>query len=280
MWKQLSDELQTAAGKAARNLVHVGGPGIPGRTALAWSDGLAVTLARQARDGEAVPVVLPNSNPATATVQAWDARTGLTLLAVPGLAAPSWSHGGLPSLGSLLLTVAFASPQGAETRLDLVRFVGGGSDWGRGVTLQALLQTDGGAFPGFTGAAVINAEGSLVGFVAENSPGNSGFVVAVADLKAQVEKLQASGSPRPVWLGVSTRPGGQGLVLVSVESGSPADRAGWKGGDLLVQLAGTALREPDDLVRVLAGLEAGVEASAKLLRDGALLDLPVTPGAR
>lgn len=281
MWKQFSEELQAAVERAAPRLAHVGGPGVPGRTALVWADGVLVTLARQAREGESVPVVLPGGKAAEATVRAWDPRTGLVLLSVPGLAAPAWNLAGLPRAGALVLTVAFASPQGVEARLDLVRFVGGASDWARGVSLQALLQTDGGAFPGFTGGAVVDEQGSLVGFVAENRSGNGGFVIPSADLAAQVEKLLTSGTPRPAWLGVSTRPaGGQGLSLVAVEPASPAEQAGWRAGDLLVLLSGTPLREPQDLVQVLAGLEPGSSVPARLLREGALIDLPVTPGAR
>lgn len=280
MWKQLSDEIQAIVGASTPRLAHVGGAGIPGRTALIWADGVLVTLARQAQDGETVPVVV-EGRPTEATVRAWDPRTGLTLLSVPDVVARPWAQAALPGTGALVLTVAYPSPQGVEARLDLVRFVGGASEWGRGVSLQALLQTDGGAFPGFTGGAVVDEQGGLVGFVADNRSGNGGFVIPAADLAALVEKLLVSGSPRPAWLGVSTRPGGgQGLALVAVEPDSPAQRAGWRAGDLLVLLAGRPLREPQDLLQLLAGLEAGSEIPARLLRDGALVDLPVIAGAR
>lgn len=281
MWKQLSEELQSAAAQASGSLLYVGGQGIPGRTALVWSDGLAVTLARQAAEGESVPVVLPGGAEAVATVRAWDPRTGLTLLAVPGLKASGWKPAPLPAVGSLVLTVAFPSPQGVEARLDVVRFSGGGSDWGRGVTLDALIQTDGLAHPGFAAAAVVDSEGRLVGFVAENRSGNGGFVVAAGDLTRLVGQLVSSGSPRQAWLGVSTRPGGgQGLVLLTVEQGSPAEAAGWKAGDLLVSLAGTPLKDPSGLVQVLAGLVPGTEVPARILREGEVLSQPVTPGGR
>ena len=68
--------------------------------------------------------------------------------------------------------------------------------------------------------------------------------------------------------------------MASVEAGSPADHAGWKQGDLLVSLAGHALKEPGDLVRVLAGLLPGSEVQARVLRDGAVHEKPVTPGGR
>ncbi len=281
MWKQLSEELKAATEKTAKNLVHIGGPEISGRTGLVWSEGFVLTLARQAQDGESVSVVLPGGKEVSATVHAWDSRTGLTVLKVPGVSDPKWVTASVPGVGSLVLTVAFASPQGSEARFDAVRFAGRNTDWGKGVPLEEFFQTDGNPWPGFSGAAVVDHEGRLVGFVAENKPGNGGFVVGAADLARLAEKLIAGGSPKRAWLGVSTRPaGGQGLVLLSVDSGSPAERAGWKGGDLLVSLAGAALKEPSDLVGVLAGLQPDLEVAARILRDGQVHDKPVTPAGR
>ena len=105
--------------------------------------------------------------------------------------------------------------------------------------------------------------------------------MSAQDLARLVGLLLKGGSPKPAWLGVSTRPtGGQGLVLLGVDEGSPADKAGWKAGDLLLSLADEPLREPSDLVRILVGLEPGVEVSARLLRNAEVHDWPVTPTVR
>jgi len=281
MWKQLSEDLSAATARTSRHLVHVGGDDVAGRTGVVWGPGLVVTLAREATEGEPVPVVLPGGTQARATVQAWDSRTGLTLLAVEGVADPGWTVGGLPPVGSLALTVAFPSPQGPEARLDLVRFVGGENEWSRGVVLQGLIQTDGAPWPGYSGAVVVDADGALLGLVAANRPGNGAFVVPATDLKRMADALVSGGSPKQAWLGVSTRPsGGQGAVLAGVEAASPADRAGWKVGDLLVRLADRTVKEPVDLVRALAGLDPGAEVSARLVRDGEVKDLAIVPGGR
>lgn len=285
MWKELSEELSAATAKAAKGLVHVGGEEIAGRTGVIWSDGFVVTLARQATDGEEVPVVLPGGGEAKGVVHAWDSRTGLAVLKVAGANDPKWKRTSVPAVGSLALTVAFPSPQGPESRLDAVRFVGGSADWsgawGRGASVESFFQTDGSAWPGFTGAVVVDPSGALVGWVVDNKPGNGGFIVSSRDLERLVEPLIKSGSPKRAWLGVSTRPaGGQGLALLSVDEGSPAAAAGWKAGDLLVSLSGQALKEPSDLVRVLGGLTPDASVPARLLREGEVLDLAVTPRGR
>ena len=118
----------------------------------------------------------------------------------------------------------------------------------------------------------------LIGWVVDNKSGNGGFVVSSGDLARLVDPLIKSGSPKRAWLGVSTRPaGGQGLVLLAVDSGSPAEQAGWKAVDLLVSLDGQALKEPADLVRVLGSLTPDQKVPARVLREGEVLELAVTP---
>jgi S1-C subfamily serine protease len=281
MWKQLSEEFSTATKKAALNLVHLGGPAIPGRTGLLWGNGLIVSLAREARDGESVPVVVPGGKEKTAKVKAWDSRTGLVLLEVSEVSSQPWLIAPVPGTGSFVLTVAYASPQGPEARLDMVRFIGQKTDWAHGVQLESFFQTDANPWPGFTGAAVVDNEGSLVGFVVDNKPGNSGLVVSAQDLNRLVEVLLKEGSPQKAWLGVSTRPaGGQGLVLLNVEAHSPAAKADWKPGDLLISLDGTPLKSPSDLEGVLSRLKPQKEVTAKILRDGQVLERPLVPGGR
>lgn len=276
MWKELSDELSSTVERVAPRLLHVGGRDVAGRTAVAWSAGLAVTLARQAAEGEAVPL----GGGQAATVKAWDQRTGLTLLSVPGLADPDWSEAPIPRLGALVATVAQPSSQGPEARFEAVRFVVSDSEWVPGVGLGHLIQTDGTAFPGFWGAAVVDVQGRLVGLVAGEGGGNHGFVVPYADLQARIEALDQGRLVRP-WLGVSTRPaGGQGLILLGVEDPSPAARAGWQPGDVVLALGPKVLRQPSDLIAALSSLAVGQEVEAKLLRDAVVVERPITPEGR
>ena len=271
MLKQFSQDVAALVATASPRLVHIGGPGISGRTGVLWSDGLVVALAREATDGETVTVLSPGGTATATNVVAWDARSGVVLLKAPGLTAGPWAHGAPPAVGSMAVTVAFASPHGVEARLDLVRFTG-----------QGHFQTDGGAFPGFSGAAVLDPEGKLLGLVTENRHGNGGLVTTVAELAGLVVQLQTSGSRRKAYLGVNTRPAGteQGLSLTEIEADGPAAKAGLQAGDLLLSLAGETVAHPLQLVNVLASLAAGQTVEAKILRSGAVVTLSVVLGGR
>jgi S1-C subfamily serine protease len=282
MLHQFSEEVAAVAEKACAGLVHIGGNGISGRTGVIWRDGLVLSLARQADDGETIELFGPDKTRHQAVVKAWDSRTGLVLLGVEALKAPIWKPSPAPRLGNLAITIAFASPGGHEVRLDAVRFVSSPGEWVTGVPLDTLIQTDGSAFPGFSGAVLLNTEGALMGWVCENRHGNQGFALGASDLERLGEELLNAGSRRRPYLGVYLRPVSHtsGLVVVGVEDTGPGASAGWQVGDLLLELAGHTLDRLEAFSRVLAVLEPGKSAAARLLRGSQVLELPVTPVGR
>jgi S1-C subfamily serine protease len=72
-------------------------------------------------------------------------------------------------------------------------------------------------------------------------------------------------------------PEGQTGVLISgTRPGSAADKAGIQRGDVLVELAGTAIRDINDFMYVLRGAKPGQEATAVVLRGGERVTLTVT----
>jgi serine protease Do len=282
MLHQFSEEVAAVAEKAFAGLVHIGGGRISGRTGVIWRDGLVLSLARQADDGETIELLGPDKTRHQAVVKAWDSRTGLVVLGVEALKAPAWELGAPPKLGNLAVTVAFASPGGFEVRLDTVRFVGSPGEWVAGVPLDTLIQTDGSAFPGFSGAVMLNTKGALIGWVCENRHGNQGFALGARDLERLGQELLTSGSRLRPYLGVNLKPVSHtlGLSVVEVEEGGPGALAGWLSGDLLLELAGQTLDDPDGFSRILAALQPGTPATARLLRGTQVLELPITPVGR
>jgi S1-C subfamily serine protease len=94
------------------------------------------------------------------------------------------------------------------------------------------------------------------------------------------------------YLGVSTQPArlpsaaaeelGQetGLLIVSVETDSPADKGGLVLGDTIVGLDGTPVRHHDDLLALLSGEITGQKVPLNILRGGETRSVNVTPGER
>jgi S1-C subfamily serine protease len=72
----------------------------------------------------------------------------------------------------------------------------------------------------------------------------------------------------------------QGLLIVGVTPGSPADAAGVLIGDVLLQFDGRAIQSAEDLLDLLVGDRVGRAVPATLLRGGALLEITLTVGTR
>ena len=68
-----------------------------------------------------------------------------------------------------------------------------------------------------------------------------------------------------------------GVVVLSVESGSPAHKAGLREGDVIVALEGQPVAGVDDLHRLLTDAHVGMQSRVTILRRTERLDLPVLP---
>jgi S1-C subfamily serine protease len=290
MLVELSKECATLAKKAGSLLVHIGGRGIPGRTGIIRENGLVVSVAREAEEGESVPLIGPGGAETVARVRAFDSRTGIVILEAEGAkSAEAWIPGEAPAVGNLALAVAFASSQGVEASLRTVRFVGKENS-SNGI--ESIFQLDGSAFPGFTGAAVVSTEGKLIGMVAENAEGNDAWVLPLAGLDELVGDLKEHGSWKRAWIGVGLMPvrldeaqaesagQDQALVITRVEESGPGKAAGLRVGDLLLAMGGKALRNDHCCGTRLPEARAGVETVISALRDGKRIEIRLVPAAR
>ncbi len=282
----LSDSLALLAQSAGKRLFHVPSP-LGGRTALGFDGKHLLVPAMQADDGEELTILGPGGQEVTAKVVGFHPGLGLAVLELAE-AQPSTAFSakkGLPALGSLLLTLAYPSPEGVEARLDAVRFAGGteGDD-------ESYIQTDGHPFPGFEGAALLAPSGELSGFILANRPGNRGFALPAARAVALALEIAERGFAGRAWLGLSTIPieapaafkalGGAeqetALLVAGLEAGGPAELAGIMVGDLILEMGGKALSVPEELGDLLGEALPGQSVGFSLLRSGKRIELGVT----
>jgi S1-C subfamily serine protease len=143
------------------------------------------------------------------------------------------------------------------------------------------------ANPAWAGAALVNRDLHLVGvgslLVRESGdaggamPGN--MFVPIDLLKPILAELKAQGrtkeTPRP-WLGLNTETVQGRLFVTRVSPESPADKAGLKQGDVVIGVAGVAVKTHAELYRKLWSLgAAGVEVPLRILQDGDVRDVRV-----
>ncbi|HSB16576.1 MAG TPA: Do family serine endopeptidase [Bryobacteraceae bacterium] len=161
---------------------------------------------------------------------------------------------------------------------------------------QHFLQTDAAINPGNSGGPLLNINGELIGIntaIATQSGGYQGigFALPINTAVKSYNQIIKTGRVTRGSIGVSlsVQPNPEllqvygakeGAFVQKVESGSPADKAGLREGDVIVSMNGKPIRSGDDLVNGVADAEIGSEATLGLLRDGKKRDVKVTIGDR
>jgi S1-C subfamily serine protease len=161
-----------------------------------------------------------------------------------------------------------------------------------GSQFDYYLQTDVVMYPGFSGGPLVTAAGQVAGLNTSALLRGISLTVPATNLRTSVESLLVHGRIKRGYLGVSTQPvrlpaasseqlnQETGLLLVSVEADSPADKGGLLLGDTIVALAGSPIRQHDDLLVQLSADRVDAEISIKIIRGGQLQDVKVIVGER
>jgi serine protease Do len=155
-----------------------------------------------------------------------------------------------------------------------------------------FIQTDAAINPGNSGGPLINLKGEVIGInTAINPRANTiGFAVPINMAKNILPQLRATGSVTRGWLGVVIQritpelaeqfelPDKQGALVSKVEPDGPADQAGLRRGDVIVEFNGEPIDEMEELPRVVAATGVGVPVKVVVLREGDRKTLEVTVG--
>jgi S1-C subfamily serine protease len=156
--------------------------------------------------------------------------------------------------------------------------------------VENVIQTDAALNPGNSGGALVDGNGRVIGINTAVAGVGLGLAVPInAATRSIVGALMSEGRFRRAYLGIAfdSRPlpprlattlGRQrGIEVVQVVEGSPAERAGLRVEDLIVEVEGTPVTGADDLQRLMAGDVIGRSVTARLLRQGRELSVELVP---
>jgi serine protease Do len=156
--------------------------------------------------------------------------------------------------------------------------------------VENVIQTDAALNPGNSGGALVDGAAHVVGINTAVAGVGLGLAVPInATTRTIVGALMSEGRFRRAYIGIAggSRPlpprlaaalgRGSGIEVVQVVDGSPADRAGLRPEDLIVELDGTPVSGVDDLQRLMAGELIGRGVTARLLRRGSEVEVELVP---
>lgn len=164
-------------------------------------------------------------------------------------------------------------------------------------TFENFIQTDAAINPGNSGGALVDTNGNLVGIntaIYSQSGGSMGigFAIPVSLAKNVMEQIVKSGGVTRGWVGIEVQEitpelaeafklaATQGALIAGVMRGSPADKAGIKPGDILIQVAGKRVKDAQVMLELIAALQPGKTARFDLNREGRETGVEVTIGKR
>jgi putative serine protease PepD len=157
-----------------------------------------------------------------------------------------------------------------------------------GFQISGVLQTDAAINPGNSGGPLLDAQGRVIGvnsqIAASSAQQNSGvgFAVPVDTVKDVVPQLLKGGKIERAYLGVSTGPDQtqDGAVVMSITQDGPAAGTDLRPGDRIVDLAGTAIKEPGDLSSAVLDHKPGDRVKLTVERNGDRRTIEVQLGTR
>ncbi len=291
---EVSSGLAGIVERAAPSVVRVeAGRRVPGSGIIWGADGTVVTADHVIEREDEIRVGLPDGQLLAATLVGRDPSTDVAVLRAqaPGLAVPSWD--GVDRLKIGHLVVALGRPgRTARARLGIISALGEGWRSPAGGEIDRYLEADVNAGFGFSGGPLVDLTGVVLGMNTTGLLRHTVLAVPVPTLRRVVEALKAHGRIRRGYLGIGAHPVrlpgaleqqiGQkhGLIVVSVEPGSPAERGGIIQGDIIVSTGGNAVRHHEDIAARLTAEAVGAPLQVRLIRGGAVRDLSVTVGER
>ncbi len=198
------------------------------------------------------------------------------------------------AVGDLVLALGRPSMSGVQASWGIVTAIAGPARTGRGGLLDQYIQTETTPYPGFSGGPLVNTAGEVLGLNTSGLTRGSSLTIPAKVAWRIGDALAKDGTVKRGYLGVRTQPvdlpeatrsllksrSEQGLLVLWLEEGGPAEKGGLLVGDILLEVAGHIVGDPDELYAALSGETVGKSVGIEVVRGGRVQSLEVKVGER
>ena len=259
------------------------------------SNGYILTNSHVISDGQAktVNVLFSDGSTIDGEVYWYDSQLDLAIVKVnkTGLTAAELGDSDKVQIGDI--SVAIGNPYGLDLAGTVTQGIISGLDRTISTsetTMTGLIQTDASINSGNSGGPLLNSSGQVIGInTAKASEGESlGFAIPINTAKPIIESIIQKGSYEKVTLGIKGTDASkyaqyskqqlstdEGVYVAEVVSGSAAESAGIKSGDIITKIDSTNLSVMSDLTKNLYNYTKGDSATLTINRDGKEMTLKV-----
>ncbi|HRO58659.1 MAG TPA: trypsin-like peptidase domain-containing protein [Burkholderiaceae bacterium] len=260
-------------------------------------DGHVLTNAHVVDAADEIEVLLSTGIRAKARVVGADPETDLAVLKVEMNDLPALEFGDpeTSKIGDVVLAIGNPFGVGQTVTMGIISALGRTQ---LGInTFENFIQTDAAINPGNSGGALVDTEGRLLGIntAIYSRTGGSlgiGFAIPATTARQVMDQIVTTGSVTRGYIGVEPQdltpelaeafrlPRKDGAIVAGVMRGGPADRAGVKVGDILVEVDGKPIPNTATMLDVIAQLRPGDAVGFHFLRDSKPVTLTIRIGKR
>jgi serine protease Do len=282
------------------------GPGMPenpqkrreggiGSGVIVSPDGYILTNNHVVAGADKVKVLLADQRQFDARIIGADPKTDVALIKIEATDLPTLPFGDSDRIEVGQSVLAVGNPMGLNQTVTLGIISAKGRARVGIADYEDFIQTDAAINPGNSGGALVDLRGELVGIntaIASRSGGNEGVGFAIPSNMAKMvmDSLLKQGKVVRGFLGVSLQeltpalarsfglPDTRGALVADVVPGDPADQAGIKAGDVIVEMDGKPLEDMMHFRNQIAMTAPGTKVNLKIFRQGEYQDKTVTVG--
>jgi serine protease DegQ len=293
---KFSDELAAAAEQAGSAVVTVRGRrGVPS-SGIHWRPGVVVTADHTVRRDEEISVIAHGGKRQTAKLAGRDPGTDLTVLKLEDGGLPVAQLGDPESLklANLILALGRTRAGNLVASAGIIGGLSGQLRTWRGGRVDQSIRLDLELYPGFSGGPLVSVEGKVLGVNTNGLGRGRAVTIPVATVNRTVDELLEKGHISRPYLGLAMQPVSipeslrgkfkpsveAGLMVLHVESGGPAEKAGIVLGDVIVELREKPALDTENIRELLASAKIGEKVSVTMLRGGTPSEVALILGER
>jgi serine protease DegQ len=291
-----SQELAAAAEQAGSSVVTVYARHRVPSSGIHWRKGVVVTANHTVRREDDIAVLIHGGKRVSAKLAGRDPGTDLAVLKFEDgdVATPQFADPANVKLANFVLALGRTRSGNLVASAGIVGGLGGEWRTWRGGRIDQGIRLDLALYPGFSGGPLVNVDGKVLGLNTNGFGRGRAVTIPVSTINRVVDELLDKGYIARPYLGIAMQPvalpealraklksaAAGGLMVLHVEAGGPADKAGIVLGDVIVELQGKPALDTEHIQGLLASAKVNEKLGTTVIRGGAPLELSITLGER
>jgi len=298
-WNELSNEISQAVQEIGRSIVTVQGSGRRTSSGIILDENTVVTAAHTINEDGPIRVWISPEQPITVSLRGRDSSTDIAVLSSQekitevDMRPPDFAESPHLAVGHFVVAVARTWRGNIVASSGILSGLMGEWTTFRGKKIEAFVRPDLLLYRGFSGGALVGADRKIIGMMTPFVRRGAPLAIPYATIKRITTVLLEKGYIPTPYLGLGLQPvrvpeslkqklnltQQGGALVVHVESGSPAEKAGFLLGDVVLKIAGSALGE-ERTMSILSRLSPGEKAEVAGIRGGQLFSATMKVGER